>query len=970
MTYLMKRYLYLYGCLLGLLGISSQVHASHIVGGEMTYTCLGRNQYEIALTIFRDCENGNPLAYFDNPAYVGVFNARTGALLRTEQLFLPSDDTLDLTRINPCFTINQDVCVHTTTYRKRIILAANPDGYQLVYQRCCRNARITNILQPGSTGATYDAIIGPTALATCNSSPTFRDWPPFYICQGSSIDYDNSATDINGDSIVYGLYAPYQGANAANPRPQSPSPPPFPPVLWRPPYNTLNTLGGTDPLRIDPQTGRLSGTPPNLGVFVVGICAKEYRNGILIGITRRDFQYEVVACAPIQADFTASTPPCNNTLDVSHTNLSSSTFVNFIWNFGDGSPLDSSINVTHTFPDTGSYTVQLIAAPGLNCADTTEQTIQVNLDGADIITSRVQACEGDTVLLVAQNRWSAYNTVTNYNWSPNSQILSGQGTDSVYVIVTTSNVNLTVTATNNNNCIDAANTGIKLEEVTANFDSIVFDCNTTLSIPFNNTSTSTASNVRYRWDFGGTGNTSVTHPRHVFPDTGQYTITLIANVGDVCLDTFSRDINIPLNGASVLSTAPQRACRGDELILGVNNVLSSYNNIVSYTWTPNAPLLSGQGTDSVRIIADQNAIFRVAVTNNNGCVDTVVLPLQVFQVDAVFDPVLTPCNTSLTVPFINKSVDTTYPVIWDFGGTGTSTAISPTHTFPDTGTYVVQLIGGIGSPCPDTSERLVRVQIDGVELEASNVQFICFSDSTELSVTNRWGTYNTLTNYNWTPSTGIISGQGTDRILVVGTADQTYMVTASNAAGCGDSTTASVNTSTLSPPLDIIAIPDSIFVGQRAQLYATDDPNYIYIWQPDPTLSNVNTSTPQATPRTTTTYFLTVDNGSCTNKDSITVKIRQAVCAPPLVFVPSAFSPDNDGFNDEVLVFGNNISKMTFVVYNRWGEQVFQTTDQNQGWDGTHRGIALPPDVYGYYLQCTCDGGGTLLLKGNITLLK
>ena len=61
---------------------------------------------------------------------------------------------------------------------------------------------------------------------------------------------------------------------------------------------------------------------------------------------------------------------------------------------------------------------------------------------------------------------------------------------------------------------------------------------------------------------------------------------------------------------------------------------------------------------------------------------------------------------------------------------------------------------------------------------------------------------------------------------------------------------------------------------------------------------------------------------------------------------------------------------MTFVVYNRWGQKVFETNDQSMAWDGTFKGERLPPDVYGYYMQCLCEEGGSLFLKGNITLLR
>ncbi|BDS12477.1 PKD domain-containing protein [Aureispira anguillae] len=964
----MKYFNYVIGWLFCILFfLSSSTYASHIVGGEMTYNCLGNNQYEILLTIFRDCENGNPAAYFDQPAYVGIYNATTGAYLRTEALLLPNDDTLDLAQSNPCYNIPSNVCIHTTTYRRQITLPNNSNGYHLVYQRCCRNNVITNIIDPGQTGATYDVVISGDALASCNSSPRFREWPPFYICQGTSINYDNSAFDPDGDSIVYELCNPYDGATTLDPRPNPPAGPPFSSVNWRFPYGLNNMLGGADPFRIDPVTGMLAGTPPSLGIFVVGICAKEYRNGVLIGITKRDFQYEVVACTPLQAQFAVNLSPCNASLSVLHLNTSTSLGVTFDWDFGDNSPSVTGVNPVHTYPDTGTYTVQMIAGVGLSCVDTVVRQVRVHLDGADVSVPPQVACVGDTVLLVANNLLANYNNIVTYNWSPNSALLSGQGTDSVYVIAN-NNINLSLTATNDNGCIDVENTNVQLEIVEALFDSVTFDCNTTLDIPFNNQSTSVTNS--YFWDFDGTGTSTNAFPVNTFPDTGRYEVTLVAGYGALCQDTFTREIYIPLDGASILSTSPTQACKGDTLILSVTNELADYNNIGGYTWVPNSPILSGQGTDSIQIVADVNTVFTVNVENENGCVDTVVLPLQVLQMNAVFDSVELVCNKSLEIPFTNSSVDLTLNFLWDFGGTGTSTDVSPTYTFPDTGTYTVSLIGGIGTSCPDTFRQVIDVRLDGAEIVASDTQLVCRGDTVLLTALNTLSLYNTMIDYSWSPITNIITGQGTDSVNVLANADLDFQVIGLNDAGCRDTAFAHVNVTTISPALAIVALPDSIFVGQTSQLYATNFLEYSYDWTPDTTLSAYDIHDPIAKPRQTKTYYLRVTNQYCTHNDSVTVYIKPPICANPVVFVPSAFSPDGDGHNDVLMVNGNNINEMTMAIYNRWGQKVFETNDQNLGWDGTYLGRELPPDVYGYYMQCKCDEGGTLFLKGNITLLK
>ncbi|MEJ7685267.1 MAG: gliding motility-associated C-terminal domain-containing protein [Segetibacter sp.] len=66
----------------------------------------------------------------------------------------------------------------------------------------------------------------------------------------------------------------------------------------------------------------------------------------------------------------------------------------------------------------------------------------------------------------------------------------------------------------------------------------------------------------------------------------------------------------------------------------------------------------------------------------------------------------------------------------------------------------------------------------------------------------------------------------------------------------------------------------------------------------------------------------------------------------PVLDVPNAFTPNGDGINDKVFVRGYGISKMTWRIYNRWGEKVFETNDKTQGWDGTYKGSLQPKEVY------------------------
>ena len=284
------------------------LRATHIVGGEITYRCLGNNNFEVTLTVYRDCYNG--LAPFDTLASIGVFdflwNLKRELLIRYVR-----DDTIPVVLTDPCLAIPPGVCVHRSSYKAVVNLPYQIGGYNLAYQRCSRNQLIRNIPNPLTVGATYTAVIGERALQECNSSARFNNWPPVAICVNKPIDFDHSATDPDGDSLVYKLCVPYEGATQQFPIPQPPNPGPYQEVTWLPPYSLNNVLGG-QPLTIDPKTGFLTGVPNTIGNFVVGVCVEEYRKGRLLSTTRRDFQYNVADCGVPEAAFFAPGTTCDN----------------------------------------------------------------------------------------------------------------------------------------------------------------------------------------------------------------------------------------------------------------------------------------------------------------------------------------------------------------------------------------------------------------------------------------------------------------------------------------------------------------------------------------------------------------------------------------------------------------------------------------------------------------------------------
>src|ERR1035437_4539049 len=135
--------------------------ATHIVGGEIYYTYLGSNNYQITLKIYRDCYNG--LAPYDDPATVFIFNS-AGTFIDSLAIPFPGSTVLPGNVSNPCFVAPTNVCVEEAVYHAVVNLPPIPGGYNLMYQRCCRNNSILNLVSPGNVGSTYMAHIPDSSI--------------------------------------------------------------------------------------------------------------------------------------------------------------------------------------------------------------------------------------------------------------------------------------------------------------------------------------------------------------------------------------------------------------------------------------------------------------------------------------------------------------------------------------------------------------------------------------------------------------------------------------------------------------------------------------------------------------------------------------------------------------------------------------------------------------------------------------
>lgn len=268
--------------------------ATHAVGADLTYTCVGNNTYEITLRFYRDCGG---VAAPSSPSVTIAGNSGCSSV--SSSLTLSSVSSQEVSQV--CAG-TQTTCAGGSVqgtqefiYRGQIQLPTGCDSYTISFTECNRNSSITNL--NANNACIYIETVINTALAPCNNSPQFNNLPVLYSCQGQISQFNHGFFDQDGDSLVFSLINP-KTTNGAN-------------------ISFVSGLSATTPLRLQSGTtfqfnstnGQMTFTPQaNLGqVAVISVRIDEYRNGLKIGSLIRDLQMIISANC-------SSLPPVSGTI--------------------------------------------------------------------------------------------------------------------------------------------------------------------------------------------------------------------------------------------------------------------------------------------------------------------------------------------------------------------------------------------------------------------------------------------------------------------------------------------------------------------------------------------------------------------------------------------------------------------------------------------------------------------------------
>ena len=522
--------------------------AAHLVGGEISYKCVGTgtngNTYQIRLTIYRDCNSSG--APFDMQAPITIYGGpNQNTVVQTVMVARGPIVGIPAVVNNPCLQTPPNVCTEKATYTTNVTLQPATHGYTITYQRCCRNNTISNVANSGTWGSSYYIKIPPQD-SVCNSSCAFISDPPIVMCKDDSLNINFAVLELDGDSVFYSLCQPLHGGSQNSPAPNPPSAPPYTPVPFLFPYSTGYPLPTSPTVAINSSTGILTGTPTGVGQYVFAVCAEEYdSNGVLLSTLRRDYQFNVMVCQsnvvsnPTPQDFQPNTI-CNGTtvtfLDSSYNGT------NYLWLFNDPNNPGASAtgqNPTYTYGDTGTYTIQLILNPGYPCTDTAEVTYELYNPVNPAFSFTGPVCFDENLITFQNQSSNGGNAVANWDFGLDASIPTFTGWNPPPIVFNTWGDHYVSLTIEENGCEDTFLDTIRIyrrPETNVSVENQIGCAPFTVAFW---DSTITDGQVIYNWDFGDGVLSNDSNAVYTYANPGTYDLNLTIYFIEGCTDTIT-----------------------------------------------------------------------------------------------------------------------------------------------------------------------------------------------------------------------------------------------------------------------------------------------------------------------------------------------------------------------------------------------------------------------------------------------
>lgn len=661
------------------------------------------------------------------------------------------------------------------------------------------------------------------------------------------------------------------------------------------------------------------------------------------------YVYPETGCPPVIASFTSKSV---NARSIS-------------WDFGDGSTASDSNLVIHTYRKPGIYRVTLYGYADNGMMDSTEAYLTVKGPYATLKADKPFACGSEAITFSTVS----HNTLS-YLWDfGDGTILETRDTFAVHHYLTPGVYTPFLVLKDGSGCqftpyeltdklvIDTLHVSMTVPPVICSGSDTRFSAEL-LSIA----QTQLQKTLQYHWDFG-TGHPADTSANETgviaYDRAGTYPVSLKVSSPFGCTAETKAYILVSQAVKGQIK-GPAAVCQGDSvsftatadsMIADVKWRWFFPGNAVSTLQYPGTRLFNIAGKDSVILVVD-----------NAGCADTVYHHFDVHAKPLIN---ITPQRPTLCLgDSLQLQAHDGLTYQWENGLYINNPAIgNPVVWPPATAGYVVKVTNDYG--CTSMDSVTVSV-IQKLKLETDDSVYLCKGGNVRLKASG-------ADKYHW------IDGDDLNdphvATPVTGTpVPRSYTVVGYDKYGCFSDT--AVIAVKIAPLPTVDAGPDiTATAGSEVQLNPAADGDVTgWSWQPSTYLSCSDCPSPKSTPYAGISYVVEVETAHhCKARDTINVHL---LCKGSALKIPTAFTPNGDGLNDNFKISGDGIKLIKhLVIFGRWGQKVFEKSDASPAdrsawWNGTYQNSLLQTGTYVYMAEIICQTGESFSYKGTVTLVR
>lgn len=681
----------------------------------------------------------------------------------------------------------------------------------------------------------------------------------------------------------------------------------------------------------------------------------------------------ITAVGPIAAFAPTAGGACQSkTVTFTDQTTSLANIAKWTWDFGDSTvrTFTSLQPFTHTYTDTGFFSVKLIVQDVNGCTDTLtrDSLILITKPIAFFNTNDTIFCQGRDLQFVDSSR--GYNLTYSWNFGDGGTSTSQNpthtytGADAVY--------NIKLKITDPFGCTDSITRQnfVKIQYPKAAFDAIdTISICPLLETKFIFKGTNYES---FTWDFGDGGESTLPDPIHFYNTFGTYPVKLRVIGFGGCEDSATRTVNVyNPNSTTSMAYGPLNACN----FLKVDFSVTTPPHTKFTFFYGDGLTDTSQAKTFSHFYNSPNFYFpNLLLADNLGCLASVGGPSVIKILGAIpnFARDKREFCDSGVVYFTNYTIanDSIISSVWNFDDGSTSTDQHPVHSFNIPDQYGVALTVTTQAGCTSSLIDTIRVYRTPTP-SISSLDIVCINSPVLFNGNLAFA--DTAITWSWNFGNGQTSAVQNATSIYTQTGPFKVSLETANKLGCKNSVTKDVAVA----PLPVITMgPDPVIsVGMGIDLPVTYTNNIrLYTWAPPTNLSCTNCAVPYANPKFTTKYRINVtDSNGCRTSSEVTVRV---ICNEKNYFLPNTFSPNGDGINDVFYPRGSAIDRIQSMrVFNRWGQMVFEkknfmANSMSDGWNGIFQGKPANMDTYVYVIEYLCENGEILHLKGNVTLLR